>query len=60
LQETFAALRRYDIQRLGPAHCTGWRVVARFQQEFPAHCFQCAAGSRFTWAVTPNLANEEP
>jgi 7,8-dihydropterin-6-yl-methyl-4-(beta-D-ribofuranosyl)aminobenzene 5'-phosphate synthase len=60
LQETFAALRRYDIQRLGPAHCTGWRVVARFQQEFPAHCFQCAAGSRFTWAVTPNLADEEP
>lgn len=54
LQETLAALRRHDIQRLGPAHCTGWRVVARFQQEFPALCFQCAAGTRFTWAAAPD------
>jgi 7,8-dihydropterin-6-yl-methyl-4-(beta-D-ribofuranosyl)aminobenzene 5'-phosphate synthase len=49
MQETVAALRRLDIQRLGPAHCTGWKAVARFQQEFPMHCCQCAAGTRLSW-----------
>ena len=52
LEQTFSALRRFDIQRLGPAHCTGWQAIARFQQEFPIHCFQCAAGTRLSWPTT--------
>lgn len=50
IDATIAALRRYGVRQLGPAHCTGWRVLARLQQEFPAESRQCAAGLRFTWA----------
>ena len=49
MDATMTALRRYDIRRFGPAHCTGWLAVARFQQEFPGRCFQCAAGTRLSW-----------
>jgi 7,8-dihydropterin-6-yl-methyl-4-(beta-D-ribofuranosyl)aminobenzene 5'-phosphate synthase len=53
IDATIAALRRYGVRQLGAAHCTGWRVVARLQQEFPTECCQCAAGLRFTWEPPP-------
>jgi metal-dependent hydrolase (beta-lactamase superfamily II) len=46
MAETVAALRRFDVRRLGPVHCTGWAAIATFQREFPDRCFQWAAGMR--------------
>ena len=45
MAETIAAFRRFEVQRLGPAHCTGWKAVGAFQREFGERCFQCAAGT---------------
>jgi 7,8-dihydropterin-6-yl-methyl-4-(beta-D-ribofuranosyl)aminobenzene 5'-phosphate synthase len=53
MAETLAALRRFDVQRLGPVHCTGWAAVATFQREFPVRCFRCSAGTRLSWALVP-------
>jgi 7,8-dihydropterin-6-yl-methyl-4-(beta-D-ribofuranosyl)aminobenzene 5'-phosphate synthase len=50
LNETFAALRRLDVQRFGPNHCTGFYATALFWREFPGRCFPCSAGSRLEFA----------
>jgi 7,8-dihydropterin-6-yl-methyl-4-(beta-D-ribofuranosyl)aminobenzene 5'-phosphate synthase len=49
MAETMAALRRWDVQRLGPLHCTGWTAIATFQREFPARYFRCLAGTVLTF-----------
>jgi len=49
MAETFAALRRFDVQRLGPAHCTGLAATLAFWREFPVHCLACATGMRLTF-----------
>jgi 7,8-dihydropterin-6-yl-methyl-4-(beta-D-ribofuranosyl)aminobenzene 5'-phosphate synthase len=46
MTETFAALRRLDVQQLGPAHCTGFAATLAFWREFPVHCLACTAGTR--------------
>lgn len=48
LQATVAALRRYGVERIGPAHCTGLRATARLWSELPDACFECSVGSTFT------------
>ncbi|HVU34603.1 MAG TPA: MBL fold metallo-hydrolase [Opitutaceae bacterium] len=45
LEETVAALRRFQVQRLGPMHCTGWKAVGLFQREFAAEYAPCAVGT---------------
>lgn len=51
LTETFAALRRLDVQRIGPAHCTGFEATAAFWREFPVHCIACAVGLQLSFAA---------
>ncbi|MFN8663174.1 MAG: MBL fold metallo-hydrolase [Thermomicrobiales bacterium] len=41
---TIAALRNFDIGRLGAAHCTGPRVASRLVQEFGDRFFHCSVG----------------
>ncbi len=50
LAETFAALRRLDVRRFGPNHCTGLYPTTLFWREFPGRCFPCSAGSRLELA----------
>jgi 7,8-dihydropterin-6-yl-methyl-4-(beta-D-ribofuranosyl)aminobenzene 5'-phosphate synthase len=51
MAETVAALRRYQVQRLGPCHCTGEQAIAVFRHEFAANTISCHAGARFEFAV---------
>jgi len=55
MAETLVALRRFDVRRLGPVHCTGWAATATFQRELPERCFQWAAGMRLSFE-TPSAA----
>ncbi|MBS3735412.1 MAG: MBL fold metallo-hydrolase [Phycisphaerae bacterium] len=45
LDKTVAALRRLDIQRLLPCHCTGFAAMARLRHEFPNRCAACPVGT---------------
>jgi 7,8-dihydropterin-6-yl-methyl-4-(beta-D-ribofuranosyl)aminobenzene 5'-phosphate synthase len=49
LDATVDAMRRHDVQRLAPAHCTGIRATARLWTTFPDRCMPCAVGSTFTF-----------
>ena len=48
LEETIAALRRYGVQKVGTAHCTGMRAATYLWSQLPGECFECSAGSVFT------------
>ncbi|MFA4944795.1 MAG: MBL fold metallo-hydrolase [Lentisphaeria bacterium] len=45
MDKTVAELRRLDVQRLLPCHCTGMAAVARLWQEFPGRCAACPVGT---------------
>lgn len=47
LQETVSALRRFQVQKLVPLHCTGWAQTHRLAREFPQQCVEGAASSRY-------------
>jgi 7,8-dihydropterin-6-yl-methyl-4-(beta-D-ribofuranosyl)aminobenzene 5'-phosphate synthase len=51
IAKTMDAFRAFDVGRIGPAHCTGERAVARFHREFPERVFACPAGSRFEFPL---------
>jgi 7,8-dihydropterin-6-yl-methyl-4-(beta-D-ribofuranosyl)aminobenzene 5'-phosphate synthase len=48
LQATVAALKRYKVQRVGPAHCTGIRAACYLWSQLPHECFECSVGSVLT------------
>ena len=41
---TIEALRRFSIERLYPAHCTGARAMAAFEAAFPGRCLPGGVG----------------
>ncbi|MFW6106695.1 MAG: MBL fold metallo-hydrolase [bacterium] len=45
MDKTVAELRRLDVKRLLPCHCTGMAAVARLWQEFPGRCAACPVGT---------------
>jgi 7,8-dihydropterin-6-yl-methyl-4-(beta-D-ribofuranosyl)aminobenzene 5'-phosphate synthase len=45
MDRTIAELRRLDIKRLLPCHCTGMAAVVRLWQELPGRCGSCHAGT---------------
>ncbi len=50
LNATIAALRRWDVSRLVPMHCTGVAAVARLWAEFPNRCAAGNVGTRMVFA----------
>jgi 7,8-dihydropterin-6-yl-methyl-4-(beta-D-ribofuranosyl)aminobenzene 5'-phosphate synthase len=44
IERTIDAFRRYDVQKIGPAHCTGVNAIARFWSVFPNRSFVCSVG----------------
>jgi len=46
IERTIEALRRYNVQKIGLAHCTGNKAVEKFNIAFPGRCFICSAGSQ--------------
>jgi len=45
MNSTVAELRRLNIQRLLPCHCTGFAAMARLWKEFPGRCTTCPVGT---------------
>jgi 7,8-dihydropterin-6-yl-methyl-4-(beta-D-ribofuranosyl)aminobenzene 5'-phosphate synthase len=45
VDRSIAALRHYDVQVVGPAHCTGLNAVARMLNAFPERFVKLAVGA---------------
>jgi len=44
IERTIEALRQYDVQKIGLAHCTGNKAVEKFKSTFPEQYFACSVG----------------
>jgi 7,8-dihydropterin-6-yl-methyl-4-(beta-D-ribofuranosyl)aminobenzene 5'-phosphate synthase len=51
LEETAHALAKYDVQMIGPCHCTGERAKTLFRSLFPERMIDCATGKGLTFAL---------
>jgi 7,8-dihydropterin-6-yl-methyl-4-(beta-D-ribofuranosyl)aminobenzene 5'-phosphate synthase len=49
IPQTIEALRKFDLQVIVPAHCTGWRAVAALSEAFGDAVAPAAVGSRFSF-----------
>lgn len=49
LKATADAFSDYDVQLIGPCHCTGYSAVCYFRSRFPSHLISCTTGSSFTF-----------
>jgi len=49
MHKTVVGLRRIDVKRLIPCHCTGFAAMARLWHEFPDQCALCHVGTVFDW-----------
>jgi len=47
--KSIEALKKYNIKRLGVAHCTGLNVSARLKHEFPETFFFVSTGTELNW-----------
>ncbi|MBN2018669.1 MAG: MBL fold metallo-hydrolase [Sedimentisphaerales bacterium] len=47
IERTIKAIKRYNMQQVCPAHCTGSEAVAEFRNAFAEQCAECAVGKRF-------------
>jgi 7,8-dihydropterin-6-yl-methyl-4-(beta-D-ribofuranosyl)aminobenzene 5'-phosphate synthase len=46
IERTANVFREYNLQRMGPAHCTGSKAAERFRSVFPEQYFECSVGKR--------------
>ena len=46
IERTISVFRIYDVQKIGPAHCTGANATQQIRNAFPGRCFICSAGSQ--------------
>ncbi|MFH1746569.1 MAG: MBL fold metallo-hydrolase [Planctomycetota bacterium] len=46
INQTISALRRLDIEQLGPGHCTGMAANVEIWSALPGKCFLCAVGTQ--------------
>jgi 7,8-dihydropterin-6-yl-methyl-4-(beta-D-ribofuranosyl)aminobenzene 5'-phosphate synthase len=49
MERTIDALRRWNVQKFAPGHCTGMPALARLWSEFPDRCSLCAVGSKMAF-----------
>ena len=45
MERTVAELRKMNVERLMPCHCTGLAATVRLWSELPGRCAACAAGT---------------
>ena len=48
IEETISELRSMEPQVIVPMHCTGWKAIQRFSEEFPSSFILNSVGSMFT------------
>lgn len=52
MDRTIAALRHLEVERFGPAHCTGLAATAELWNAFPGRCFSCAVGTKMVFQLS--------
>jgi len=60
LSRTIEALRRFNVERLGPTHCTGMSASAHMWAALPGRCFPCHVGTSITFDARFDPAESEP
>jgi len=48
IEETISELKKMGPKVLVPMHCTGWKAIKRFSEEFPSAFILNSVGSRYT------------
>lgn len=48
IEETIVELKKMAPEIIVPMHCTGWKAIKRFSEEFPSSFILNSVGSRFT------------
>ncbi|MGD2109300.1 MAG: MBL fold metallo-hydrolase [Phycisphaerae bacterium] len=51
IDRTIGGLRQFNVERLGPAHCTGLKATAELWNAFPGRCFPCGTGTTIEFKV---------
>ena len=51
LNRTIDAFRQLDVDRLGPAHCTGIAATTKLLSGFPGKCYVCTVGTSVEFEV---------
>lgn len=46
IERTINTFQEYDLQQIGPAHCTGTNARERIRSSFPERCFDCSVGTQ--------------
>jgi len=46
IEQTENVFRDYNLQKIGPAHCTGNKAVEKFKSAFPEQCLACSVGTQ--------------
>ena len=49
LEATADAFARYNVQVIGPCHCTGLKAITYIRSRFQDRFVECSTGSRFTF-----------
>jgi len=52
IERTITTFQKYDVQRIGLAHCTGASAVRRFSDIFQKQCFSCSASTRIKFETS--------
>jgi len=42
-------VHRLGIERIGPAHCTGWHAARQIWNAFDKQCFLCSVGTQVSF-----------
>ena len=51
LEETANTLTKYDVQMIGPCHCSGERAKTLFRSLFPGRMIDCTTGAHFKFEI---------
>jgi 7,8-dihydropterin-6-yl-methyl-4-(beta-D-ribofuranosyl)aminobenzene 5'-phosphate synthase len=51
LEKTANTLEKYDVQMIGPCHCSGEIAKAFFRARFPGRIISCSTGTHITFKV---------
>jgi 7,8-dihydropterin-6-yl-methyl-4-(beta-D-ribofuranosyl)aminobenzene 5'-phosphate synthase len=60
IERTIAALRDFDVQLIGPLHCTGLEATAAMMQAFPQQFVRVSAGSVVSFPVGQDAERRSP
>ena len=46
IDRTIEAMKKYDVQEIGLAHCTGNKAMEQLKNAFPKQSFECSVGTQ--------------